>query len=234
MKTFATIAMLYAGLVFTAPVQAAEGLNIQVIIDNGVGLQEPGKFRPVMDGLLSALYGAGANRKFRDGRVEIITTASADKYGTAQTVWSGTVLELNRRYGEIQESVSHIPAACTDLERAFNEAKRNIARSTADRIWVFSLSSLIHTGRPCQDVKISLPQPVPPKVNLGALVADDRVERLVFLYAEADQRNVWFDVLEGAGAPLRAREGNLDFTVLNTAETYGWLRSANLKREMKK
>ena len=219
---------------FAAWPAMAEELSVQIVMDNGFGLQNPGQAETIRDALFHAVYNASANYKFKNAQIDIVTTATADQNDVPRTVWSGKLSDLSSQYEVVKSAVSHVPNGCTDLERAFDEVRRNIIRSPAKRIWILSVSSLIHLGRPCDSLEIKLPQPVPQKINLGGFVADNRVERIWFLAAEGDQRNVWLDALIGVGAPLRMNEGTLDFTTANLDESLNKLASAEFRKEIRK
>jgi len=215
------------------PLTAGEALSVQLILDNGGGLLNPGEAEPVIDQMFNAVLQAARNPKFKYGNVNVITTSTADSTKVPRTVWSGRLVDIKRSYPDIIAAARHVPNGCTDLVRAFNEADFNIRKSSASEVWVIAFSSFIHMGRPCTDTGIDLPQEVPPQINLGGMVTDDRVKRIVLLNAEPDQARKWFEVMEAAGAAIRAREGSFQYAVETEDTTYRWLSGADLHKELR-
>ena len=88
-----------------------------------------------------------------------------------------------------------------------------------DEYQLIAIGPMIHAGFPCDegDTTISLPQDVPTDLMLGELASAASVVRL--LNVHADQDEVYLDYLRDVGLVERARNGEVDFDLMDAART---------------
>jgi len=176
--------------------------------------------------ILAYLKRLARRRTEAHAQIDLISTS----YG--RTVWSGTPLELRRHPARAQDLVEKTrsePTRCNNLPGAFDELKRNLAaleRQGTSEIHVLIFSSLVHTPRPCADLKtLALPQLPPENSDInGALTASEGVrsisifwvsphrrrvyeEHFAKTFAWADANSVHFDLFDEVRTKNKLREG---------------------------
>jgi hypothetical protein len=182
-------------------VQAAEATTaIEILMDDSGVLQSPKEASPYEMALLAHIKKLARRRSAAKAHIDVISTS----YG--RTVWTGTPQDLKRNGERAQDLVGKIAFGkerCNNLPGAFDELKSNIAALERDGytdVHVLVFSSLIHTPRPCGDMKtIALPQLPPVEGNInGALIGSKALRSITFYWISPHQRAVWEEFLAPA------------------------------------
>ena len=189
----------------STPALAQERIAIELLIDDSGVLLEAQEAQSHKLLLLSHLKALSSKRSGANAKVEVISTA----YG--RTVWSGTPLVIRRdpaRAQELVDAVSADPGRCNNLPGAFAELRSNLAqleREGVTSVHVVVFSSLVHTPRPCADLKtITLPQLPPTEGDIaGVLAGLPHVRSLSFFWVSPHQRIVWEQFLNPTFTVLR-------------------------------
>lgn len=199
-------ALLFSLLVaVSTPAFAQERIAIELLIDDSGVLLDADAAQAHKLLLLSHLKALATKRAGANARVEVISTS----YG--RTVWSGTPLSIRRdpvRAQELVDAVAADPGRCNNLPGAFAELRSNLAqldREGAETVHVVVFSSLVHTPRPCDQVRnITLPQLPPAEGDIaGALASSPNVRSVSFYWVSPHQRFVWEQFLNPAFTALR-------------------------------
>lgn len=210
-------------LAFAAgPVNAAENprISIQVILDNGGTVTEPGAADQIRNfvGGIANLRG----RSFKNAHVDLILTSHPT------TVWSGTPRELKTQGRAVLELVA-VNDKCADISRALKQADQNLRIAAPDEAYVLIYSPLIQAGFPCDaGPGITLPQPVPQDVAMGRMVDEHQLKALKFYGVHHSQEQVWGDHLIKEGVLARSKQGKLEFQFLGFQQSKTFLAKQRL------
>jgi hypothetical protein len=141
-----------------------------------------------------------SDREYARSPVEILDMSE----GKSQ--WVGTPRTIIADEKKVLEVISIKTNMCADLERGFEalETKiKNMERRSVQNIHILAFSPLIHTGAPCPEPDIKLPQ-IPP-VNFDfaeALMSSSKIKTILFFNINPRQMRVWG--VEGIFKPLVA------------------------------
>lgn len=209
MKAFLLVLLV----ALSTPVLAQERIAIELLIDDsGVLLDaDPAQSHKLL--LLSHLKALSTKRAGANAKVEVISTS----YG--RTVWSGTPLAIRRdpaRAQELVDAIASDPGRCNNLPGAFAELRSNLAqldREGVNTVHIIVFSSLVHTPRPCDQVRnITLPQLPPAEGDIaGALASSPNVRSVSFFWVSPHQRIVWEQFLNPTFAALRTGGTRVSF-----------------------
>jgi hypothetical protein len=202
--------LLALALLLSFPITAAHAQTdklIQIIIDNSSALRNPEQGAAAYGGILvfkaRELQGVAG----RNAKVHIVTTHNP------RTIYDG---EARRLFGSLQSLVApqikHQPEGCNQLGEAIERVRAHIARHAAKEVEIYVISSLIPTGAPCKNLRIKLPQPVPPNVDYQSLL-QPQTTLLQFFWADRQQENVWAKAIEASGMLERIRNQGVDYAI---------------------
>jgi len=205
---------------------AQERIAVELLIDDSGVLLDGDAAQSHKFLLLSHLKALATKRAGANAKVEVISTA----FG--RTVWSGTPLAIRREPARAQELVDAVtadPGRCNNLPGAFAELRSNLAqleRDGVDAVHIIVFSSLVHTPRPCADLKtITLPQLPPTEGDIaGALTAAPNIRSVSFYWVSPHQRIVWEQFLTPAFTTLRNSGARVTF--LDVERSKSTLRSS--------
>jgi hypothetical protein len=200
-------------VVLSTPVLAQERIAIELLIDDSGVLLDADAAQSHKLLLLSHLKALATKRSGANAKVEVISTS----YG--RTVWSGTPLAIRRdpaRAQELVDAVQADPGRCNNLPGAFAELRSNLAqleREDVNTVHIIVFSSLVHTPRPCADLKtITLPQLPPAEGDIAcALTSSPNIRSVSFYWVSPHQRIVWEQFLNPAFAALRNGGARVSF-----------------------
>lgn len=197
----------------STPVLAQERIAVELLIDDSGVLLEADAAQSHKLLLLSHVKALATKRSGANAKVEVISTS----YG--RTVWSGTPLAIRRdpvRAQELVDAVKADPGRCNNLPGAFAELRSNLAqleRDGVNAVHIIVFSSLVHTPRPCADLKaITLPQLPPAEGDIaGVLAGLPHIRSVSFYWVSPHQRIVWEQFLTPAFTTLRTSEARVSF-----------------------
>lgn len=207
------------------PALAQERIAVELLIDDSGVLLDADAAQPHKFLLLAHLKALATKRAGANAKVEVISTA----FG--RTVWSGTPLAIRRdpaRAQELVDAVTADPGRCNNLPGAFAELRSNLAqleRDGMDAVHIIVFSSLVHTPRPCADLKtITLPQLPPTEGDIAGALTAPNIRSVSFYWVSPHQRIVWEQFLTPAFMTLR--NGGARVTFLDVERSKSTLRSS--------
>lgn len=207
-------ALLFSLLVaLSTPAFGQERIAIELLIDDSGVLLDAQEAQSHKLLLLSHVKALATKRSGANAKVEVISTS----YG--RTVWSGTPLSIRRdpaRARELVDAVAADPARCNNLPGAFAELRSNLAqlaREGVETVHIIVFSSLVHTPRPCDQVRnITLPQLPPAEGDIaGVLASAPNIRSVSFYWVSPHQRIVWEQFLNAAFTALRDSGARVSF-----------------------
>jgi hypothetical protein len=206
-------ALLILFVALSTPVLAQERIAIELLIDDSGVLLDADAAQSHKLLLLSHVKALATKRAGASAKVEVISTS----YG--RTVWSGTPLAIRRdpaRAQELVDAIASDPGRCNNLPGAFAELRSNLAqleREGVNAVHIIVFSSLVHTPRPCADLKtITLPQLPPAEGDIaGALGSSPNVRSVYFYWVSPHQRIVWEQFLTPSFTALRNAGARVSF-----------------------
>lgn len=217
-KTLASLAL--AGLLILQALPSAhawgeetESPTFFVVIENGgVVTDSEGQIEAARL-TLRELTELRRRRASKHATINIITSANP-----TEITWSGTPEQLFEQGASVMDALT-IRQTCSDLTLAWQEVRNNVRITRPSDLRLIGIGPFIHAGYPCDegDGLITLPQAVPPEVQLGSLAKDASFLRL--LNVHADQDEMVLEHLESAGVMERAKSGELDFDLMDGART---------------
>ena len=177
-------------LIFSATAQAS-GVerSWQIVIDNSAALQGIAEAELFKRRLLYQFSELRKDRDWRDVSTHIVTI------NNPRNVWVGTPRDLFKQGKLVLASIAGVKNGCADLIGALEQVKLNLELQKPKRVDVIVFSSLIHSGSPCDNVKISLPQEPPQGLELQ-FIAKHKVR---FLWVHHLQVRPWLKAIRKAG-----------------------------------
>jgi len=213
MKTI--IQSMTAGCIFLAATAAHADPQSAVflVIENGGVVTDRDAAKTTTDFVLGEIVKLRRRRATRDTQIHIVLTANP-----TEVSWSGTAQQLFEQ-GQTVMDMIEFKDTCSDLSLAWGQVKLTTRITMPDEYQLIAIGPMIHAGFPCDqgDTTISLPQDVPKDLMLGELASAASVVRL--LNVHADQDEVYLDYLRDVGLVERARNGEVDFDLMDTART---------------
>lgn len=178
-------------------------VSIQVIVDQSAALQKPEEALRYEKLLLAHIAQLRKRRSTRDADIRLISV------NNPRNLWVGTPRRLFLRGQEVLPRLAVVENGCADLQGAFEQVRTNLQLQRAAQVWVYVFSSLIHTGAPCDQTDIYLPQQPPKGLDLGFL--GEAVSTLQFFWVHPLQEEPWTAFLQKQGILGRWRQGALEF-----------------------
>lgn len=186
---------------------------IQIIIDNSGTLQNHEQADFAIRGFLGLKATEFRRSEFRDATVHIVTTHDP------RTIYEGPARGLSRAITPlILPEVKFQQEGCNQLDEAINRMSRNVASRSATEVEIYVFSSLIHTGAPCVDVDLDLPQAVPSTIDITSLMPQQTTV-LHFLWAHRLQEQTWANAIQRSPIFQTMREQGIDYIIRGEAVT---------------
>ena len=176
-------------LLSSSVLSASSTKTIQVIVDNSGTLQH------VQEGLRSEhrlFYNLTELRKKSSYREALINVISLNN---PRNIFEVTPNQLFRRGAELVPRLNVIKDGCSDIVGAFERVKENVRLKGTTDVEVYVFSSLIHTGAPCDNAVIELPQEAPKDLDLSFL----KNAKVRFLWVHHLQKGPWLELLSRSG-----------------------------------
>jgi len=173
----------------SAVLGAPPAKTIQVVVDNSGTLQHA---QEGAQNERQLLYHLAELRKKGAGRDALINVIALNN---PRNIFEGTPSQLFKRGAELVPKLNVLKDGCSDFQGAFERVRENVRLSQAREVEVYVFSSLIHTGAPCDNAVIQLPQAAPTELDLSFL-KDAKVR---FLWVHHLQKGPWLELLGRAG-----------------------------------
>lgn len=188
MRTLALCAGLLIATVTTALGAEPPRHSIQIVIDNSAALQGVEIAEGLKRQLLFHVTELRKRSEWKFARVHIVST------NNPRNLYVGSPVDLFRNGSPVLSQIATVKNGCSDLLGAFDQVRLNLELEKPQTALVLVFSSLIHTGAPCDRVSITLPQPVPEKLDLAFLKSDGM--RLRFFFVHHLQMRPWADFIK--------------------------------------
>jgi len=200
-------------LVAATAAQADPQSAVFLVVENGGVVTDREAAKVTIDFVLGEIVKLRRRRATRDTEIHIVLTANP-----TEVTWSGTAQQLFEQ-GQTVMDMIEFKDTCSDLSLAWDQVKLTTRITMPDEYQLIAIGPMIHAGFPCDegDTTISLPQDVPKDLMLGELASAASVVRL--LNVHADQDEVYLDYLRDVGLVERARNGEVDFDLMDAART---------------
>jgi hypothetical protein len=167
-----------------------ESISIQFVVDNSGARQ--GAADDPLKRLLFHLSELRKSRHFQNATINIVSQ------NQPRNLWVGTPMELFRNGREVLGKIVPVVNGCSDLVGALlDQVQLNLEMQKPSKAYVFVFSSLIHTGSPCNEVTIELPQAVPKNLDVTFLAKSEISVR--FLWVHSLQVKPWLEAVRKAG-----------------------------------
>ena len=181
-----------------------------VVIENGGVVQDTESAATAISYTLGELTQLRRRRDTRDAQINLILSASP-----TEIAWSGTPTQLEEQGHHVLELVTTFRATCSDLTLAYEQVALTRRITRPSETTIINIGPFINAPYPCDqgDGTITLPQPVAPDVQLGALALEASTLRLVAVHPDQDEALLAH--LEAAGVMDRVATGLLSFDLLD-------------------
>ncbi len=197
------------------PPQAPEPESIFVLIENGGTVSESAQddARNTALHLFQQLTSLTRRRATRNAQIHIILSASPNRIA-----WSGTPGQLLEQAEDVKNLIEFKPSF-SDLVMAFEQIETTTNLIQPDTIRLYWIGPTIHVPFQTSDeeIQVSVPQEVPDGLALGKIA--DQLSVLKIMRVHPDQDQVLQAYLASLGILKRARNGELDFSLLGDAQT---------------
>ncbi len=183
-------------------------VSIHVLVDNSAALvgAEAEAFKRRMFLHLTDLR---KKRRFKHASIKIVST------NNPRNLMVGSPVDLFRNGASLLSKIAVVEKGCADLVGALEQIKLNMELSPATETYAFIFWAGIHTGTPCDNVSIKLPQATPDDMDLSFLAKDSITVR--FFWTHNLQVRPWLDAVRGAGLKnVKVFDEETSKAVLNT------------------
>ena len=165
--------------------QSEEGVSFQVLIDNSAAMQDQEEASQTIRLFMHQLAELRSKSSSRKAAISIISI------NNPRNLWHGTPRELYRNGKEVLKKIATVENGCSDIAGALEQARMNLESLKASKAYILVFSSLIHTGSPCDDSVITLPQAAP-ELELSFIKEMD----VRFYWVHHLQRKPWMEMLK--------------------------------------
>lgn len=178
--------------VLAAKAMAAEGpVSVNVVFDNTATLLNVADAQEVAKLLLHQL---GKYRKRSETKHATISLVSLND---PRNLYVGTPKTMKRSAASVLQLLGVVVNGCHDMVGAMEQVRTNVQQQKAERVELYIVSSMIHTGAPCADATVALPHPAPENLDLKFL--KDRKAKVRGYWVHHLQMRTMLDAFTKAG-----------------------------------
>lgn len=170
------LALVAMFLVVSGANAATGRISVNLIIDNSATLLAVPGAQENLRKLLYHVTKLWDRRAYRDAVVSLVTL------NDPRNLFVGSAKDLRRNIDSVWPETGVVINGCSDHEAAFRQVETNVLSQNAERVEIYMLSSLIHSGQPCDEVIIDLPHPMPDGIDLSFLDGRDAKLRIYWAH----------------------------------------------------
>lgn len=205
----------------TVSPQAQKTESIFVLVENGGTIMKEDQ----ADALNTALHlfqqltTLGRREATRNTQINIVLSAAPNRIA-----WSGSPDQLMAQAEDVKNLIA-FRHSFSDLVMAFEQIETTVNLTQPDSIRIYWIGTTIHVPFQSSDkaIEVDVPQEVPSNLALSRL--SSRLSTLKIMRVHPDQDKVLQAYLTSLGILIRARKGELDFSLLGEAQTKSRLKT---------
>lgn len=212
--------LLTACILFPPPTMAGkqDRQAIVLLIENGGVVEDRDAAMNTVKHLLGQLTTLKRRRATRDAQIMIVLTTMPNR-----VTWSGTPEQLLNQAQSVLDSIE-FKSTFSDLVLAFDQIDTTLKLTMPDEYRLYWIGPAIHVpfrNGAGSELEIRVPQDVPDKIKLPDVLSRASTVKLYNIHP--DQDHIYLKYFTDLGLIDAAKQGSVDFTVMDEAQTQAHL-----------
>ncbi len=215
LSRFIAIGIAAVAIVTAAPATAKNmrGPAIIVLVENGGTVEDQEHQIKTVTHLLGQLTTLQRRRATRDAQISIVLSASPNK-----VTWSGTPEQLKEQGQKVLDLITFKPTF-SDLVMAWKQIDTTLKLSMPDSYRLYWIGPGIHVPfqEATEELQIKVPQEIDPALLAGVLAQGSEVFKAYNIHPDQDE--IYLHYFDAQGVMERARAGQMEFILMDPAQT---------------